>query len=277
MERSPLYEAQNSNRYERQKLIVDYQEAFQCRLIVLVDVIFPYGVTYFEELVSDADPAMDLHLLLDTPGGDGETAVRFIRAAQTRCRELTVIVPNQAKSAGTVLAIGAHHVLMGPVSDLGPIDPQLQIKPGSLVSAKDIIAAVDDATKKVQEAPETYALYASLLSDVTALMAQQARSALARTTDLLEEALRSNPDRTADEVAALKDKLQKPLIGDPQSHSAILGAREAAKMGLPVIEADAAGEQWRAIWRLWTRYFALQARVYEGARVSQVMPWPAAT
>jgi membrane-bound ClpP family serine protease len=47
------------------------------------------------------DPQQNLHLLLDTPGGDGETAIRVVRSAQARCRELTVIVPNQAKSAGT--------------------------------------------------------------------------------------------------------------------------------------------------------------------------------
>jgi len=90
----------------------------------MIDVIFPDSVTYFEELISDANPAEDLHLLLDTPGGDGETAIRPVRSAQARCRELTVIVPNQAKSAGTILAIGAHWIIMGPASDLGPVDPQ---------------------------------------------------------------------------------------------------------------------------------------------------------
>ena len=276
-ERSPLFEAQHADRYERQTLICGYEDTYKCRLVVLVDVIFAHSVTYFEELVCDADPATDLHLLLYTPGGDGEIAVRLTRAAQARCRNLTVIVPDLAKSAGTLLAIGAHYILMGPTSDLGPVDPQFEIKPGSLVSAKDIIAAVDDATRKVQEAPETYPLHASLLSDVTALMVQQARSALARTTDLLEEALKSNPNRTEEEVAALKAKLKKRLVDVPQTHSAILGASEAARIGLPVTEADPTSEQWRAIWRLWARYFALGSRVYEGARASQVIPWVAPT
>jgi len=105
----------------------------------MVDAIFPYAITLFEELVYDAKPSQDLHLILATPGGDGETAVRLVRSAQARCRELTVIVPDIAKSAGTVLALGAHHILMGPVSDLGPIDPQFQQPTGELVSAKDII------------------------------------------------------------------------------------------------------------------------------------------
>ena len=67
-----------------------------------------------------------------------------MRAAQSRCDELTVIVPDMAKSAATLLSLGAHHIMMGPASDLGPIDPQLLIR-NEWVAAKDIIAAVDDA------------------------------------------------------------------------------------------------------------------------------------
>ena len=104
---TPLYRAEHSGRYERQALIQEYEDTYQARLIVMADIIVSWSITYFEELVFDADPAQDLHLLLDTPGGDGETAVRITRSAQARCKELTIIVPDQAKSAGTLLAMGA--------------------------------------------------------------------------------------------------------------------------------------------------------------------------
>src|SRR5207248_1995588 len=122
----PLYHAEHSERYVRQGLIRDYEARFGCRLVVLVAAIFREMVTLFEEVIFDADPSEDIHLLLDTPGGDGETAVRLVRSVQARCRELTVIVPNSAKSAGTVIVMGAHHIVLGPTSDLGPIDPQLR-------------------------------------------------------------------------------------------------------------------------------------------------------
>ncbi len=192
---SPLYHSVNASRYDRQNLIQDYERQFNCRLIVFIDAIFPPGVTLFEDLVYDADPAIDLHLLLRSLGGDGETAIRLVRSAQSRCRELTVIIPDQAKSAATLLTLGAHHILMSPMSDLGPIDPQF-MHDGRLVAAKDIIAAVDDAAQKIQEAPDTYPLYVSLLSDVSSLMVQQAKAAVEGTDDLLREALRSNSDRS---------------------------------------------------------------------------------
>jgi hypothetical protein len=62
---------------------------------------------------------------------------------------------------------------MGPTSDLGPVDPQFQLPDGSLAPAKDIIAAVDAATEKVQQAPDMYPIHAALLTDVTALMVRK--------------------------------------------------------------------------------------------------------
>jgi ATP-dependent protease ClpP protease subunit len=271
---TPLFHAEQSERYDRQELFTAYEEMFSCRLIAVVDQILPYSITLFEELIYDADPDQDLHLMLVTPGGDGETAVRLARSAQARCKEFTVVVPDQAKSAGTILALGAHRILMGPVSDLGPIDPQIQTANGTLVSAKDIIAAVDEATERVQAAPETYALHASLLADVTALMVQQARAALGRTDDLLEEALKANGDRSSKEVASLRASLAEPLISGAKSHGAIFGIDEALAAGLPAEAADTASVQWQLVWRLWAKYFNMNLRVYEGGRASKMFPWP---
>jgi hypothetical protein len=272
-QQTPLFHAQHSDRYARQELIRLYEESFKCRLIVMVDVIFPESVTYFEELIADADPSEDLHLLLETPGGDGETAVRLVRSAQQRCRELTVIVPNQAKSAGTILLMGAHHILMGPTSDLGPIDPQFPSPQGQgLYSGKDLIAAVEEAQNAIATNPDTYPLHVSMLADVTAVMVQQARSALARSEELMMEALGSNPDRAGDQDEAIAKILKEKLITKPQEHGAVFDATDALDSGLPVIVADPSGEQWRVIWRLWTKYFALNSYVYEGHLASQVQP-----
>ena len=270
---APLLQASQSATQDRQTLIGEYEDRFDCRLIVYIDAIFPPSVTVFEDLIYEANPEQDLHLLLASPGGDGETAVRLARAAQSRCRELTVMVPDAAKSAGTLLAIGAHHILMGPSSDLGPIDPQFYLN-GDLVAAKDIIAAVDDAAQRVQNAPDTYPLYASLLSNLTALIVQQARSALDRSEDSLLEALQSNPDRSPEEATALRDRLKDSLITGPSTHGAIFGTKDALEAGLPIVEADLHSEQWRMIWRLWAKYYMLGlrsgtfVRIYEGRNSS---------
>jgi len=271
--RSPLYFAQHAGRYQRQILIRDYQTAYDCRLIVMIDAIFSYSVELFEELLFDASPDADLHLMLVSPGGDGEVAVRLVRSAQARCRHLTVIVPDYAKSAATLLALGAHEILMGPTSDLGPVDPQFQFGDYDLVSAKDIIAAVEKALDDVAARPDTYPLHSALLADVNALKVEQARSALARTDDLVMEALQSNPARTGADVTDLVSRLHEPLIEAPKDHAAIFGAEYAQKLGLPVTICDPASNQWKRIWQLWMHYYALgPARIYENDMASQVHP-----
>jgi hypothetical protein len=149
---------------------------------------------------------------------------------------------------------------------------QYQEKYDCRFAAKAIIAAVDDAAAKVQGSPGTYALYSSLLSDVTALKVQQARSALSRTGKLLDLALHSNADRDEAACKKLKQALTKELIEKADYHGAIFGIPEAEAVGLPVVHIDPAGEQWELIWRLWTRYFVLGnvIHAYEGERASNV-------
>ena len=274
--RSPIFEARHADRYARQELIRRYEELAECRLVVMISPIVTESVTLFEELIYDADPSEDLHLLLDSPGGDGEVAIRIVRAAQSRCKQLTVIVPDQAKSAATLLSLGANHIVMGPASDLGPIDPQFFIQ-GEWVAAKDIISAVEDASHRVMGSPDTYPIHAALLSDITAIMVQQARAALDRTAQQLDEALMSNPDREESSVKELKDALGDRMIQSSPTHGALFSADDALAQGLPVIKADPSKPVWQLIWRLWARYFALGVKrnrwVYESAKASQVDPF----
>jgi ClpP class serine protease len=270
---SPYYEAQHAPRFQRRDLIRSYEEEYACRLIVVSDAIFPYSVALWEELLSDIARDATLHVMLNSPGGDGETAIRLVRSAQQHCQKLVIVLPDQAKSAATLLTLGAHEILMGPASDLGPVDPQFLLPEKGLVSAKSIIAAVDEATVRVQAAPETYPLWASLVSDVTAIMYQQARAAIARTGDQMREALASNPERTPAKVKELVAKLKGPLIDETQSHGAVFSASDALQAGLPVTQLGPEAPQWRAIWRLWTRYIMLgNVGAYESTRASQVFP-----
>ena len=142
------------------------------------DLINEHSAPMLEEVIHENDPDSDLHIILNSLGGDPEVAVRLVRSAQIRCRELTVIVPDQAKSAATLMGIGAHHILTGPAGDLGPIDMQF-VTEDALISAKDIIAVVDDAETRIQTSPDAFPIYATLLEDLSAIMVQQARSALA--------------------------------------------------------------------------------------------------
>ncbi|MFD8104002.1 hypothetical protein ACFV24_31135 [Nocardia fluminea] len=243
----------------------------------MIDQIFAENMTYLEELLFDCDTSRPMHVLLASPGGDGETAIRMVRSMQARCTELTVLVPDMAKSAATILCLGANRIVMGPGGDLGPVDPQFQLGGRALASAKEIVEAIDEAEKRIAATPETFPLFATLLADVNMLMVEQARSALSRSQALVIEALSSNKMREKEEVEALAQRLAEPLITDPASHSAVISAEAARSFGLPAESIDPLGDQWQLIWALWTRYFTLggfpagSVAIYEGKRASHVM------
>lgn len=273
--RTPLYAAQHGQRYARQQLIREYESLTGARLVVMIDTIFSESVTYLEEVLRDVDRTQPLHLLLASPGGDGEVAVRLVRALQARCSELLIIVPDMAKSAGTIMCLGANRILMSPSSDLGPIDPQFRMN-NSLYGAKEIEAAVASAEQRVQAAPDTYPLYSGLLTDVNMLMLETARSAMRRSYSLLRDALECST-ADADQVTSLIATLKGPLVDDAQGHTTTIGPQAAIELGLPVDIADTDSPQWQLIWALWTHYFALGCfpvgvtAVYENSRASQVI------
>lgn len=251
-----------------------YETEHHCRLIVMIDQIDPMGVTYFAELLHGADPDMDLHLMLWSPGGDGETAVRLARMAQAASRKFVVLVPDMAKSAATILALGAHEVVMGPTSDLGPIDPQILLANRGYVGAKDLIAAIQSALDDVAARPDTFPLHAAMLAGIDETQVQFARSAMNRTSDLARQALSSQPDRTPQEIDTLLEGISAALIMTPNNHGAVVGADEAQSMGLPVRRLVHDDAMWNQIWDLWTRYFSIapvfQLRAYESVAASQI-------
>lgn len=65
-------------------------------------------------------------LLLDSPGGSADAAYRLARLLRNQCGSFTVAIPRYAKSAATLLALGADRILMHPYAEMGPLDAQLE-------------------------------------------------------------------------------------------------------------------------------------------------------
>lgn len=69
----------------------------------------------------------NLDLILHSPGGSPEAAEQMLEYLRTRFDHIRAIVPLQAKSAATMIALGCDEILMGQHSELGPIDPQILV------------------------------------------------------------------------------------------------------------------------------------------------------
>jgi len=98
-------------------------------------------------------------VILDTPGGVVEVVERMVTALRHVYRDLTVIVPDRAMSAGTIFALSADRIMMDHLSSLGPIDPQIE-RDGKLVPALSYLNQFERLNKKAQAGALTTAEYA---------------------------------------------------------------------------------------------------------------------
>ena len=69
----------------------------------------------------------ELDLILHSPGGSAQAAEQMLEYLRTRFDYIRAIIPLQAKSAATMIALGCDEILMGDHSELGPIDPQILV------------------------------------------------------------------------------------------------------------------------------------------------------
>ena len=63
-------------------------------------------------------------LLIDSPGGYANYAYRIANLFKDQCGGFSALVPRYAKSAATLLSLGANAILLGKHAELGPLDAQ---------------------------------------------------------------------------------------------------------------------------------------------------------
>ena len=140
--------------------LVSMEAALSADVVSFVGPILPSH----ERGLRDALDALDrrresVAVVLDTPGGVVEVVERMVTVIRSRYESATVIVPDRAMSAGTILALSADRIMMDDLSCLGPIDPQIE-KDGKLVPALSYLNQFERLSEKSKENKLTTAEYA---------------------------------------------------------------------------------------------------------------------
>lgn len=87
-----------------------------------------------ENLLSTPSEKKDLLLILHSNGGFSISAERTIDICRSYCERrgdgstFTVLVPKRAKSAATIISLGADKIYLRDSAELGPVDPQFSVK-----------------------------------------------------------------------------------------------------------------------------------------------------
>jgi len=188
-----------------------------------------------------------LALVLNCPGGDGLAAERII----TICRSFSksgyaVIVPKQAKSAATMICLGAKEIMMSSTSELGPIDPQISFGKNSF-AAHEIIESYEKLIAQATKAkgridPFLQQLQRFDARDIRWVKSAQQLSDSIAVTALQTGAMKGKSART------IRTKI-RPFL-NPQFtkvHGRPIYHEVAEKCGLPVTLYDIQSEFWRTI------------------------------
>jgi len=193
-----------------------------------------------------------------------------------RSGSLRVIVPSSAKSAATLIAIAADSIVMGFVSELGPIDPQLFVTTPSGESmwrpAQSFLDGLESIKRETDATGVLSPVYYPLLDKLDPALLDYCKKAIERAKGFarkwLEKGMCEGDGVKAQQIA---DRLCN--VDQYLSHGAVIDADEALEMGLKVELLDPNDELWQRIWRLYAMYeVALRqgsfAKMYEGRKAS---------
>jgi len=100
-----------------------------------------------------------LLLIIDSRGGAVEPAYLISKSAKKLSKNFIVAVPRKAKSAATLICLGADEIHMGLISHLGPIDPQVDDLP--VLAASSAIEGIAAICERHPKSSEMFARYLS--------------------------------------------------------------------------------------------------------------------
>ncbi len=254
-----MYQAIHAERYRRQAVIREIEKRTERTLICYVSgmaaLIDRDDVVPFVDLVHNVQPGKNLDLLLHTPGGDIDSAEKLISLVHTTVHpgQLRIIVPDYAKSAGTLMALGASKIVMSDTSELGPIDPQIAMNDGRgnriVHSVMSYLDAYKTHSEALQQNPNNIAAQ---------IMLNKLEPATLKLFEAVRDRARTCAENQLNQWMFQKKKANYTAIAAALmdtsrwlTHGQMIGWEDARQMELEVEYLDPRGEPWLSFWQLY--------------------------
>lgn len=245
------------DRNQRVRLLKELERLRGSRVLVYFsytplddNILFPL----YSQLVS-VGKTKKIDLFLHSYGGAVDTPYKVVTLIREFCESFGVIVPFVAKSAASMIAIGADEIVMGPVSELGPIDPLVKhpLYKELWIPVQAVRYCLDYIQRTIAESPEpdTAALALSpIINKLDPWIIGDYEKSLKASKQYARQLLSSY--MLKDRPQKIED-VTKALVEGYFSHGYPIGHREAKEeLGLNIIEAT--GDLWNVIWELYSSY-----------------------
>ena len=277
--RTPFFEAIHAARYQRQELIKQIQAHTGRRLICYVSgsrcLVDRDDTIPFADLLHHIPAGESIELLLHTRGGNVDAAEKLIRMIKRKTGEADfhIVVPEYAKSAGTLMVLGANRVVMSDASELGPIDPQIRLADGSGQAVQNYLDAYEELAVQLQENPGNIAARL-MLDKLDPTIVKLCQVAVDRARQSAEYLLRHGMFRDGGPWTLPASELLDTRRW--LSHSQMIAWDDARdpQIGLVVDYLEPQSKRWQDYWRLYClQRLAItdQQKLYESAIASLVI------
>lgn len=167
-------------------------------------------------------------LILHSNGGQIEPAYLISKLCKEKSnKKFIVSIPRRAKSAATLISLGADEIHMGALSEIGPIDPQIKDENGSYSPTLSLSSALECIANLCQKYPSSSNMFAGYLAKTLpirslGLYERVSESAQHYAARLLENTGLLDPSET--------EKIAKRLVYEYKDHSFVIDKDEAQKI-----------------------------------------------
>jgi len=211
-----------------------------------------------EGVLQKCDLSKGFTLLLSSPGGDGLAAERIINICRSYSGtgEYQVIIPGKAKSAATMICLGANKLIMGKTSELGSIDPQMIYTEKDQVkrfSVYNIIKSYKELFLKAVKEKGNLQPYLQQLSNYDAREIAEFQAALSLSEDIALKALKTGMLSGLSEKET-RNKIKNFLTPEKvKTHGRAIYAEDAQNCKLNVETKDLKEKLWTMVYELYVR------------------------
>lgn len=177
-----------------------------------------------------------LDLILHTPGGDIAATESLVNYLWTMFKkDIRVIVPQLAMSAGTMIACSAREIVMGKQSSLGPIDPQI-----GGVPAQGVIDEFQMAVESIKKDPACTPLWQQIVSRYHPSFLNECTQAIAWSRDMVRQWLLENMFLNDSANLATPTEIVRYLADHSATgtHARHISVSKCKEIGLKIVQLE---------------------------------------
>jgi hypothetical protein len=199
-------------------------------------------------------PTERIALVIDSNGGMAEDAYEVAKVLQRHCGGFVAVIPRHAKSAATLLSLGADEIMLGKFGELGPLDVQYpDPEREEWISGLDEVQALERLQAFVMSALDQLMLtlcartsrkVGTMLPHATQLVTEMTRplfehidvfrySQMSRALKVGEEYARRLLSRRFAKAEATE--IARKLVENYPTHSFVIDIDEAKDIGLQLV------------------------------------------